>query len=141
MTPLDTPQQAEIPKGLYLNTNAITEDEETNVIKWLDDQPWSTVIKRRTQHYGYEYNYQSRYVSQTTPMSGPILDIAYRFGNIFTPNQCIVNEYYRDQAISPHVDANIFGPSIIGLSIGASANMIFTNGDKKFIAFFYLEDH
>lgn len=68
-------------------------------------------------------------------MCGQIIEIATRFGIIFTPNQCIVNEYYIDQGISPHVDANMFGPTIMGLSIGDHANMIFTNGDKKFIAF------
>ena len=132
---LHVPRQDEIPKGLFLNTDVITEDEEANIMKWLDAQVWSTAIKRRTQHYGYEYSYTSKFVSQTIPMSGPILDIANRLSNIFNANQCIVNEYYRDQAISPHIDANMFGPIIMGLSIGAPANMIFTNGDKKFIAY------
>lgn len=125
----------EMPKGLFLSTDVITEEEERNIIKWLDKQPWSTALRRRTQHYGYEYNYTSRFVSPTTPMSGPILDIANKFSNIFNANQCIVNEYYKDQTISPHTDAKMFGPIIMGLSIGEPANMIFTNGDKKFVAY------
>lgn len=126
---------ANSPQGLYLTPDVITPEEEQRIIAWLDTQPWSTALKRRTQHYGYEYNYSSKHVNPTTPMSGPILEIAQRFSKIMTPTQCIANEYYRDQGINPHTDADMFGPVIMGLSIGAPCNMIFTKGDDKFVAY------
>lgn len=125
-----------IPKGLYLSPDVITEDEETKIIKWLDEQEWSTVLKRRTQHYGYNYEYRSKDVKRTTPMSGPILKLANRLSGIMVAEQCIVNEYYIHQGISPHIDSDAFGSVIMGLSIGSDGNMIFTrNGYEKFIAY------
>ena len=138
---------SEVPVGLYLSEDVITEDEEREIIKWLDEQKWSTVLKRRTQHYGYEYNYGSKGVKPTTPMSGPILKLEQKFAqkvsfnfnpfnfDSFNFDQCIVNEYYRDQGISEHIDSDNFGPVILGLSIGSHANMIFTKDSEKYIAY------
>lgn len=49
----------EIP-GLYIIYDVITKETENEIIKWLDTQKWSSSISRRTQHYGYEYNYYSK---------------------------------------------------------------------------------
>ena len=44
--------------------------------------------------------------------------------------QCIINEYYRNQGISPHIDNLSFGPTIIGISIGADVGMTFDRNTK-----------
>ncbi len=64
-------------------------------------------------------------------MNGPLLKVQQQLANIGYPGliQCIANEYYRDQGISPHIDRNIFGPVIMGLSLGADATMIFEHAD------------
>lgn len=128
------------PEGLNILLDVVSESEEREIITWLDSQKWSEALKRRTQHYGFEYNYKSRSVYETKPMSGPILDLAGRFTTLFQLadvklDQCIVNEYYRNQGISPHVDAKMFGRVIIGLSLGAPANMIFTRDNEKYTAY------
>ena len=127
----------DVPEGLYLSKNIIDEPLEYKIIDWLDRQPWNISLSRRTQHYGYEYNYRGGAVKPTTPMSGPILEIANLLNNcgIMNANQCIVNEYYRGQGISAHTDSLNFGPIICGLSIGDDTTMLFEQGSKSFKCF------
>ena len=53
-------------------------DQEHNIINWLDQQPWSTSLSRRTQNYGYQYDYTRKNIhpEPTTPISGPLLTVA-----------------------------------------------------------------
>ena len=44
------------------------------------------------------------------------------------PVQCIVNEYYQTQGIAAHIDNKNFGPTIIGMSIGADGVITFKRG-------------
>lgn len=99
-----------IPSGLSLQEEVITIDKEHEIITWLDSREWSNKISRRTQHYGYEYNYGSKDIMIGPKLEGPILDIANLItkAGLMKPNQCIVNEYYRNQGIAPHIDSNIF---------------------------------
>lgn len=118
-----------LPPGLSLYPDVLTPEQEQNIVAWLDTQPWSTALARRTQHYGYEYNYTSRTPHPTTPMVGPLLNIATWIetaGLMARPDQVIVNEYTRSQGISPHVDATSFGPTVISISLLEPTNMIFT---------------
>lgn len=117
-----------VPEGLSLSLNVITPEKEVEIITWLDQQPWSTELARRTQHYGYGYNYKSKDLVLGVALHGPILEIANHFekSGVMKPEQCIVNEYTRNQGIAPHIDNTSFGPVVIGLSIGAENVMIFT---------------
>ena len=54
---------------------------------------------------------------------------------IMKPTQCIVNEYFRDQGIAPHIDNLGFGPIVIGISISADGVMIFEKGTEIFECF------
>jgi alkylated DNA repair dioxygenase AlkB len=115
-----------LPSGLFLTPDFITEAEERELVLWLDQQPWSTELSRRTQHYGYQYNYTNRSIQVTVPLTGPLSQLQQKFGAAgHNLTQCIVNEYYRDQGIAPHIDLNIFGPVIVGVSLGADAVMSF----------------
>ena len=100
-----------IPEGLSLQQDVITVDKEAEIISWLDSRPWSTEISRRTQHFGYDYNYKHKHVTPGPALEGPILEIAQMIqrSGLMTPVQCIVNEYYRDQGIAPHIDSLLFG--------------------------------
>ena len=46
-------------KGLYLIEDVITESEEKELIKLINNLNWSNVLSRRVQQYGYTYNYKS----------------------------------------------------------------------------------
>ena len=45
--------------GLYISENIMTSEMEASIIKWLDTRNWSTALTRRTQHFGYIYDYSS----------------------------------------------------------------------------------
>lgn len=126
-----------VPEGLFVTHDFITEDEERTLIKWLDTQPWLTDLSRRTQHYGYKYSYTNRNLEYAEALSGPLLDLHNKFSKMGYPEltQCIVNEYYRNQGINPHTDRDIFGPIIMGVSLGADAVMTFDRGIEHYNCF------
>lgn len=126
-----------IPQGLSLQPNVITGQKEKEIIAWLDNQTWSTELSRRTQHYGYNYNYKSKDLTPGAPIEGPLLEIAQTIENagLMKPVQCIVNEYYRNQGIAPHIDKLSFGPTIIAISIGADVVMSFNRNAETFDCF------
>jgi alkylated DNA repair dioxygenase AlkB len=116
-----------LPPGLSVYPDILTPEQEQTIVAWLDTQPWSTALARRTQHYGYEYNYTSRTPRPTQPMVGPIQSVAEWIDQQgwMRPQQCIVNEYRRNQGISAHTDAGSFGPVIISISLLEPTNMVF----------------
>lgn len=123
------------PLGLSVTENFLTLEQEVEIIQWLDTQTWSTKLARRTQHYGYEYDYQSRNAAVAAPViSGPLKTIADHLShnNIMTPTQCIVNEYTRNQGISPHIDSPTFGPVIVGVCLREPCIMKFTRGNEEY---------
>lgn len=126
-----------IPEGLSLQRDVISVQQEQEIIQWLDNRQWSNELSRRTQHFGYGYNYKGKSLTPGEPMSGPIFDVGQLIqrAGLMVPVQCIVNEYYRDQGIAAHVDNLKFGPKVIGLSIGADGVMTFTREGEIFECF------
>lgn len=117
--------------GLSLHPNFITEEEETALLAAVDASEWDTRLSRRTQHYGYRYDYRSREAS--TPV-GPLpewcLFLAQRLvdqGLLHVmPDQMIVNEYKPGQGIAAHTDSNVFDDGIASISLGYAATMEFS---------------
>ena len=58
-----TTRHINIP-GLTLFKDFITKDEEIKLINFLDNNKWKTGIKRRVQHYGYEFDYNNRTINR-----------------------------------------------------------------------------
>ncbi len=118
-----------LPEGLILIANVISPDEETHIIGWLDKQPWSDTLSRRTQHYGYEYQYKTgASLKPTADITGPLLTISNRLSDAgyLNSEQCIINEYTRGQGIAHHIDKpSQFGPVIVSISLGADVVMEF----------------
>lgn len=126
-----------IPNGLSLQPDVISHEKELEIIKWIDQQEWSSDMSRRTQHYGYIYDYRSGNLIQGQSLEGPILELAKIFENkgLLKSDQCIVNEYNRNQGISSHVDNLKFGSVIIGVSLGSDGVLIFEKQKEKFECF------
>lgn len=126
------------PVGLVVMPEVVSIEREQAILKYLDTEPWSTELSRRTQHYGVEYDYQSRSLKpKSAPaMAGEVLEVAQWLerNHIIQAHQCIVNEYYRDQGIAPHVDKQVFGDKVVGLSLGADAVMEFTRENQTYLA-------
>lgn len=49
------------PKGLHYEPDFITSEEAKKVVDWIDNQHWSDKLQRKTQQYGYEYGYTSKF--------------------------------------------------------------------------------
>jgi alkylated DNA repair dioxygenase AlkB len=90
------------------------------------------------QHYGYRYDYKARSVDPSSMYLGPLPNWITPFiqkklfkDNLVeqAPDQLIVNEYEPGQGISPHIDCvPCFAETIISLSLGSSALMVFSHG-------------
>ena len=126
-----------VPIGLARQLDIISPEKETEIVQWLDNQEWSSELSRRTQHYGFEYTYKSKSIVPGRALEGPILELAQMIerAGIMKPTQCIVNEYFRNQGIAPHIDNLGFGPIVLGISINADGVMIFENGIERFECF------
>ena len=121
--------------GLYIQENVMDENTEQAIINWLDQRQWSTVLPRRTQHFGYNYGYKSHGLTKADPFDSwvSILGTWLDQNNILkSADQCIVNEYTKDQKIGKHVDrSDIFGDKIVSISLGGDTNFIFRNLSTK----------
>ena len=96
-------------KGLFYFPNFITEDEERELLNNIDAQQWCCDLKRRTQHYGFKYDYTKKRVNESMRV-GEVPAFLHPSRKLVTtlfdkePDQIIVNEYEPGQGISRHID-------------------------------------
>jgi alkylated DNA repair dioxygenase AlkB len=120
-----------------LRYDYISADDERNLIDCIDKGNWLTTLKRRTQHYGYEYDYKKRnvkHLKQIQPIPDWCVTLMTRLTqDIFhkVPEQLIINEYQPGQGISKHIDAPIFDEPIASLSLGSPCVMVFTSKERR----------
>ncbi len=126
-------EPADIP-GLTYMADYISPEEAGELLASVDREFWSSELKRRVQHYGYQYNYKKRAVSQATYL-GALPDWAEKLASRFhregvtavLPDQAIVNEYQPGQGIARHIDCvSCFGETILSVSLGSACVMNFT---------------
>lgn len=118
--------------GVQYFQNFITEVEESNLLSEIDSHEWCTDLKRRTQHYGYKYDYtkkkidKSMYVGTIPTWIKFYCNKLINLGFDKTPDQVIINEYLPGQGIFKHVDCvDCFGDVIASLSLGSNCVMNF----------------
>jgi alkylated DNA repair dioxygenase AlkB len=124
-----------VPDLLFIE-NFVTQEEEEDLMNFLDSQPWNEgptlptspfdpcssstsssssssnspfSIGRRVQHYGFAFNYKTRIVDPNQPLG--FLPSAFdfilnRLPTPFRPDQITVNEYLPGQGIASHVDTH-----------------------------------
>lgn len=112
--------------GLKLLKDVISEQEEIDLLNRINLQSWENTYKRRTQQYGYFYDYLTRKVFKTDKEIQEWM-IPKCVSDIMKPEQIIINEYKKGQSIGMHVDALCFGPTIVILSLGAQTTMKLAN--------------
>lgn len=126
------------PSGLILIPEFITKEDEKSFMEEIDKRKWSDVLKRRTQHYGYRYDYKKRNIDKIEKAenipewSSELIKNLINQG-LFSrkPDQMIVNEYKPGQGISRHIDSLIFDEPIVSISLLSSCVMIFTLNKEK----------
>jgi len=93
------------------------------------------------QHYGFKYDYFTRKIDQKCD---PLPIFLQKLKNVLTNvcveleiinkeyvfNQCIINNYYEGQGISPHIDVKSYGGVIGCFTLGSGAIMKFSYGDE-----------
>lgn len=106
-------------------------------------EDWCYDIKRRTQHYGYKYDYKLRSINEKQKakafpewlkrLEGEVHHaLIHTTGKNMTFDQCIINEYEEGQGIAPHIDCTpCFEDTIATLSLGAEYVMDFRNWKTK----------
>jgi alkylated DNA repair dioxygenase AlkB len=121
-----------LPPGLVYVEPWLAEDLHDEVVRVIDTHKYSESLSRRTQHYGYYYDYSAAEVELTKPAPAApdlLLGLARRlcregyFHRV--PDQIIVNEYVAGQGISAHVDRLSFGPVVATVSLLESWPMMF----------------
>jgi len=126
-------------QGLTIIPEFITQEYEQELIRHILSEPWNTALLRRTQHYGYQYNYKMQRVIRDDYL-GPfpawldklIDNISEHIYLEYRPDQVIINEYLPGQGISPHTDAkDIFGDVICSLSLGSDIIMTYSKDKEK----------
>jgi len=124
--------------GLKLVENFVSNEEETLLLDQINQQTWNTSLSRRTQHYGYEYNYTDKDAKKEAPEIPAfctfLVDrLLEREILKERPDQLIINEYKPGQGIAPHVDhIKQFKDGIVSISLGSSVRMDFeSTSDPK----------
>jgi len=117
--------------GLWFCRDFVSTKEEQRLIAYFDQQEWNCTLRRRTQHYGYEYDYRSSSATQrAAAIPEQVEFLTERLVNHERfperPDQMIVNEYQPGQGISAHTDRrNIFKDGIFTLGLGSDCIMNF----------------
>ncbi|KAK3004088.1 hypothetical protein RJ639_017888 [Escallonia herrerae] len=123
--------------GIYLMHDFITAEEEKELLAAVDGSPWKSLAKRRVQHYGYEFRYETRnvdpkqHLGELPSFVSPILQRISVFKKLddaarIVLNQLTVNEYPPGVGLSPHIDTHsAFEGSIYSLSLAGPCIMEF----------------
>lgn len=137
----DAPAPA-LPPGASLLHAFVDRAEEERLIRSIDSAAWNTALKRRTQHYGVEYDYKKKWIAgdrqsapaATAPLPEWCADLVARLterGIIHSPpEQLIVNEYEPGQGIARHTDSPAFDDVILSLSLGSPCVMQLRKGEE-----------
>ncbi|KAE8055809.1 hypothetical protein FH972_012630 [Carpinus fangiana] len=123
--------------GLYLLHDFVSPKEEEELLAAVDDKPWKGLAKRRVQHYGYEFCYETRNVNTRQHLGelpsfvSSILERISLFPNLdnhanIVLDQLTVNEYPLGVGLSPHIDTHsAFEGFIFSLSLAGPCIMEF----------------
>jgi alkylated DNA repair dioxygenase AlkB len=120
-------------KGLVYISDFISEKEQLSLMSTIDKMPWLDDLKRKTQHYGFKYDYTKKKISESSYL-GPLPDwLSPYLNRLITqkhfkvvPDQVIINEYQPGQGIGRHADCvTCFGETVASLSLLSTCAMNF----------------
>lgn len=124
--------------------NVFTDEEEAALLAIIEGLPFHRIemganveaSDERVVCFGWEYLYRPRKVRPGDPMPSWIIETRQRCAErsgfeAETFDQAIVRRYRAGDDITPHTDAPVFGPDILGLSLGSTARLDFQRTDDK----------
>lgn len=128
-------------EGLSFYPRFISESEELELIKAIDNADWLNDLKRKVQHYGFKYDYRARKIDESfrigdLPRWSEFIVERMQEKKIIdvSPDQLIINNYEIGEGISMHVDCEpCFSDTIISLSLFSDIVMDFKrlNSNQK----------
>ncbi|CAN6269167.1 unnamed protein product [Urochloa humidicola] len=123
--------------GIYMVEEFVTAAEEQELLAAVDSRPWKSLAKRRVQHYGYEFLYETRnvdskqFLGELPAFVSTVLEKITSFPGVKKcsaglVDQLTVNEYPCGVGLSPHVDTHsAFEEMIFSLSLAGPCIMEF----------------
>lgn len=122
------------PEGLVYLPDFLSTEEERALLTQLDAVDFRTVemrgqVARRTvAHFGWDYGYESWQLTAAPPMPSFLLPLRDRCAEAagLPPEaleEVLLSRYPPGASIGWHRDAPMFGPQVIGVSLGAPARM------------------
>jgi alkylated DNA repair dioxygenase AlkB len=122
--------------------DALGPDDERRLLADAAALPLSAVVmrgftaKRRTAHFGAVYGYDSWRLDPGPPIPDFLLELREAIACLagldaagFT--EALVTEYLPGATIGWHRDAPMFGPVVLGVSIGSACRMRFRRGEGE----------
>ncbi|POM69622.1 Alkylated DNA repair protein alkB 8 [Phytophthora palmivora] len=129
--------------GLRFEEEFITKEQEAGCLAFFERENgahWANTIRaRQVQHFGYEFNYDTRRCDPDEPLKEPIPEVLLPIIEKIAecgimdgdkPDQITVNEYLPGQGIAFHLDTHsAFTTTIASLSICSEVVMDFRHPD------------
>jgi alkylated DNA repair protein (DNA oxidative demethylase) len=124
------------PAGLVVVPDVLEEGEEAALLAELGRLDYAAVVlhgqaaRRVVRHYGWDYGYESRALRPADPLPAYLEPLRARAaGLIGRPPEdlaeVLVTRYPPGAGIGWHRDAPMFGPEVVGVSLGAPCRMRF----------------
>ncbi|CAG9463056.1 unnamed protein product [Pedinophyceae sp. YPF-701] len=140
--------------GLALVEDFVSAEEEEQLLREADAAPWDNLKKRRVQHHGYRFNYETRVIDVDVGPSGPLPPLAGALARRIEASarehdairavvnatdtsapepafpraidQLTLNEYTPGVGLSPHVDSHsCFEGAVAIVSLASDTVMSF----------------
>ena len=129
----------ERPEGLVYEEEFVAEAEERDLLRFLDRLDFHEVVmrgqtaRRTVRHYGFDYGYESWQLTPTDPLPEELSELRARAAVLVAVGpdelaEVLVSRYPPGAGIGWHRDAPMFGPAIVGVSLGAPAPLRFQHG-------------
>ncbi len=122
--------------GFFLKLDAITVEEEKQLIELVNKEKWKDTPLRKNFHYGYNYDHSSKKLDTLTvtkAIPAEILALYLKCVNQIEnvtdemrvePQAVVVNKYYTNQRLGQHIDnPALFGPVIGVVSLGSPTHI------------------
>ncbi|NP_001148410.1 nucleic acid binding protein [Zea mays] len=128
--------------GIYMVQEFVTAAEEQELLSAVDSKTWKRLAKRRVQHYGYEFLYETRnvdskqFLGELPTFVSTVLEKIASFPGVKDcatrlVDQLTVNEYPCGVGLSPHIDTHsAFEEMIFSLSLAGTCIMEFRKYTK-----------
>jgi DNA oxidative demethylase len=127
---------SQTPQGLRYVPDFLTPEEEAQLLPLLDGVPTQEIVmrgqvaRRTTAHFGWVYGYEAWSLTPGPALPAFLEPVRARAAALvgLAPEaleETLVSRYPPGASIGWHRDAPMFGPEVVGVSLGAPARMRF----------------